>query len=161
LTRVLLRAGLALGLLGLGFLAVVAGLYGLALALGRVPAGGETGLRVGFALYFGVILVKGLLPQWAACAALLAAGARIWGARRPRGALPAAALLAHAPAAWLLPRSLGELLPPLTMRHAGERLGTAALLTAAVVLAWWAVERVAPPRASRSHGAVGAESASA
>lgn len=135
-------AALALALLAVGFGAMVAGIYGLEVALGRVTAENAVGARIGLGLYYRVVLVKGLLPQWAACTALLALGSLAWGPRRPRAALPLAALVAFAPAAWLLPRSIGETLPPLVMRGPGEVVQTALAMTVAVALAWWVAERL-------------------
>lgn len=162
-----LRVVVALLVLAAGFGAVVAGLFGLAAALGSIPSGRSSTALIGFAAYYRVVLAKGLAPQLIVCAVLLALLRRLalrlrraaprWNGlrhllerRRPPMALLLAALAAYAPVAWLLARPLGSKLPALSMKGAGDQLGTAVLLTAGVVLAWLVAERIVGPATRKS-----------
>ena len=138
-----------------GFAAVVTGIYFLALATGTVAPERTGALQIVMANYFRVVFFKGLLPQLVLALALWPAFQRLfpWAERSRTGMAAGLALaggMAYAVVAPLLLSAEYPGWPALQMRGLYHHLGSAALMTGAVVLAGLVARLVVPslrPRA--------------
>lgn len=131
-------------LLLLGFGAAVLGVYALGVWLGAPGAGSAPNVTM-LAVYFRVVLFKGLLPQLLLALALwplLRRGLPGLARRAPAAGLALAALAAYAVVAPLLLSVELPGWPALQMRSSFHHLSTALLSLAAVVAAAWSGRRL-------------------
>jgi uncharacterized membrane protein YcfT len=127
-------------LLLLGFAIVAVGMYFLALATKAVPRESTETFQVVMVTYFRVVFFKGLLPQLVLALAFWPALRRLfpWAARSRTGLAAGLALAGGVAYAVVAPLLLGAEYPgwpALQMQGPYHHLGSAVLMTGAVVLA--------------------------